>query len=249
MKLLWWFALLSLVFMFGSVALVLQLHMASPEHPRWMNPSVPLRFTSPHEAVNTAAPTTIASILQSTEQANIVDGPVMSHLLDSASQVQRSNDVAITASMRVANDMSLSLSSALSAINERVRVFGDNGRFNLAPDRVIIVVMTYARPGYVERLLKSLSAVEGGCFKILHLFVMNLTMQCGAGIDETTLIVSTDGYNRDIAHVVDRVRFMHTKQVFFPASPHLFLHMHPGTDPRDCGRDFPPQEQKKSGDV
>ncbi len=58
------------------------------------------------------------------------------------------------------NRLSLSLAESLKSTNEHTPHY-DGHAFTLAPDRVIIVVMTYARPGYVQRLLESLAAVDG----------------------------------------------------------------------------------------
>lgn len=72
-----------------------------------------------------------------------------------------------TAATDTTNALSLSLAAALSTMNERAAPSWDSTHFKLAPDRVVLVVMTYARPGYVERLLRSLAHVEGSsCFLI-----------------------------------------------------------------------------------
>lgn len=130
----------------------------------------------------------------------------------------------------VVNGQSLAMSAALEQLNEAARAsFGLPlfGRPELAPDRVVLLIMTYSRTGYVRRLLESLSR--------------------SVDIQETEVIVSTDGYNKDLAEVIRRVTTFPVRQVFFPASPHLFPSMHPGRDPRDCGRDATREEQEKSG--
>ncbi len=146
-------------------------------------------------------------------------------------QLLRSRAADSAPGMEVVNDQSLSLSQALAQLNDVARAAvglpAGSDKPELAADRVVLVVMAFSRTGYVERLLRSLALVEG--------------------IAETEILISTDGYNKDLPAVIAQFSFCPIRQVFFPASPHLFPAMHPGADPRDCARDAPVEQQERSG--
>ena len=145
-------------------------------------------------------------------------------------QLLRSRAAASASGTEAVNDQSLSLSQTLAQLNDVARAaFGLPAPERAEPsaDRVVLVIMTYSRTGYVERLLRSLALVEG--------------------IGETEVLVSTDGYNKDLPPAIAHFSACPIRQVYFPASPHLFLAMHPGSDPRDCPRDAPVTDQERSG--
>ncbi|OIV98864.1 hypothetical protein TanjilG_21199 [Lupinus angustifolius] len=85
---------------------------------------------------------------------------------------------------------------------------------NLGKDRIVIVLYVHNRPQYLRVVVDSLSRVEG--------------------INETLLIVSHDGYFKDMHKIIDRIRFCQVKQIYAPYSPHLFPDSFPGVSPRDC---------------
>ncbi|MED6206904.1 Alpha-1,6-mannosyl-glycoprotein 2-beta-N-acetylglucosaminyltransferase [Stylosanthes scabra] len=85
---------------------------------------------------------------------------------------------------------------------------------NLSKDRIIVVLYVHNRPLYLKIVIDSLSQV--------------------AGINETLLIVSHDGYFEDMNKIIDGIRFCQVKQIFAPYSPHLFLDTFPGVSAHDC---------------
>ncbi|KAM0937543.1 putative alpha-1,6-mannosyl-glycoprotein 2-beta-N-acetylglucosaminyltransferase [Dioscorea sansibarensis] len=85
---------------------------------------------------------------------------------------------------------------------------------NLAKDHIKIALYVHNRPQYLKVVVQSLSAVEG--------------------IGETLLIVSHDGYYREMDEIVQGIKFCQVKQIFAPYSPHLFPDSFPGVAPGDC---------------
>ncbi|KAJ0963539.1 hypothetical protein J5N97_028661 [Dioscorea zingiberensis] len=85
---------------------------------------------------------------------------------------------------------------------------------NLAKDHIKIVLYVHNRPQYLQVVVRSLSAVEG--------------------IGETLLIVSHDGYYKEMDEIVQGIKFCQVKQIFAPYSPHLFPDSFPGVVPGDC---------------
>ncbi|KAL2474471.1 beta-1 [Abeliophyllum distichum] len=84
----------------------------------------------------------------------------------------------------------------------------------LAKDHIVIVLYVHNRPQYLQAVVNSLSQV--------------------AGISETLLIVSHDGYFDEMNKIVDGIKFCRVKQIFAPFSPHVFPDSFPGTSPTDC---------------
>ncbi|XP_042477370.1 alpha-1,6-mannosyl-glycoprotein 2-beta-N-acetylglucosaminyltransferase [Macadamia integrifolia] len=85
---------------------------------------------------------------------------------------------------------------------------------NLTKDHITIVLYVHNRPQYLQVVVKSLSTVEG--------------------INETLLIVSHDGYFKEMNKIVEGIQFCQVKQIFAPYSPHLFPDSFPGVSPQDC---------------
>ncbi|KAH6772811.1 beta-1 [Perilla frutescens var. hirtella] len=91
---------------------------------------------------------------------------------------------------------------------------------NLAKDHIVIVLYVHNRPNYLRIVVDSLSRV--------------------AGINETLLIVSHDGYFEEMSKIVESIRFCLVKQIFAPYSPHIFPSSFPGVSSFDCkGKDDP----------
>lgn len=91
---------------------------------------------------------------------------------------------------------------------------------NLAKDHILIVLYVHNRPHYLRIVVDSLSRV--------------------AGINETLLIVSHDGYFEEMSRIVKSIRFCLVKQIFAPYSPHIFPSSFPGVSRFDCkGKDDP----------
>ncbi|GMH12563.1 hypothetical protein Nepgr_014404 [Nepenthes gracilis] len=89
---------------------------------------------------------------------------------------------------------------------------------NLAKDHIVIVLYVHNRPQYLKVVVESLSHVEG--------------------INETLLIVSHDGFFKEMNEIVEGIRFCQVKQIFAPYSPHIFENSFPGASPKDCkGKD------------
>ncbi|KAL6540500.1 Alpha-1,6-mannosyl-glycoprotein 2-beta-N-acetylglucosaminyltransferase [Orobanche minor] len=84
----------------------------------------------------------------------------------------------------------------------------------LAKDHIVIVLYVHNRPRYLQVVVDSLSRVEG--------------------VNETLLIVSHDGYFREMNEIVESIRFCQVKPIFAPFSPHLFDNSFPGVSPNDC---------------
>ncbi|KAL0383569.1 UNVERIFIED_CONTAM: Alpha-1,6-mannosyl-glycoprotein 2-beta-N-acetylglucosaminyltransferase [Sesamum calycinum] len=84
----------------------------------------------------------------------------------------------------------------------------------LAEDHIVIVLYVHNRPQYLRVALDSLSHV--------------------AGINETLLIVSHDGYFEGMNKIVESIKFCQVKQIFAPYSPHIFSNSFPGISPFDC---------------
>ncbi|PIN16690.1 N-acetylglucosaminyltransferase [Handroanthus impetiginosus] len=90
----------------------------------------------------------------------------------------------------------------------------------LAKDHIVIVLYVHNRPQYLQIVVNSLSQV--------------------AGISETLLIVSHDGYFEEMNKIVKSIKFCQVKQIFAPYSPHIFANGFPGVSPFDCkGKDDP----------
>ncbi|GAV79190.1 MGAT2 domain-containing protein [Cephalotus follicularis] len=85
---------------------------------------------------------------------------------------------------------------------------------NLAKDRIVVVLYVHNRPQYLQVVVHSLSRV--------------------AGISETLLIVSHDGYFGEMNKIVEGIKFCQVKQIFAPYSPHVFHDSFPGVSPDDC---------------
>lgn len=91
---------------------------------------------------------------------------------------------------------------------------------NLTKDHIIIVLYVHNRPSYLRIVVDSLSRV--------------------AGINETLLIVSHDGYFEEMSNIVENITFCLVKQIFAPYSPHIFPTTFPGVSSYDCkGRSDP----------
>ncbi|XP_047334381.1 alpha-1,6-mannosyl-glycoprotein 2-beta-N-acetylglucosaminyltransferase [Impatiens glandulifera] len=85
---------------------------------------------------------------------------------------------------------------------------------NLAKNHITIVLYVHNRPQYLGVVIESLSRV--------------------IGISETLLIVSHDGYFKEMNKIVNAIRFCQVKQIFAPYSPHLFNNTFPSTSRKDC---------------
>lgn len=85
---------------------------------------------------------------------------------------------------------------------------------SLAKDHITIVLYVHNRPHYLRVVVESLSRV--------------------VGISETLLIVSHDGYFKEMDKIVKGIRFCQVKQIFAPYSPHVFPKSFPGVSPSDC---------------
>ncbi|XP_031492777.1 alpha-1,6-mannosyl-glycoprotein 2-beta-N-acetylglucosaminyltransferase isoform X1 [Nymphaea colorata] len=84
----------------------------------------------------------------------------------------------------------------------------------LKEGHVSIVLYVHNRPQYLRAVVDSLSKVEG--------------------IAETLLLVSHDGYFKEMNSIIEGIRFCQVKQIFAPYSPHLFPDSFPGTSSGDC---------------
>ncbi|GKV35442.1 hypothetical protein SLEP1_g43705 [Rubroshorea leprosula] len=85
---------------------------------------------------------------------------------------------------------------------------------NLAKDHIIIVLYVHNRPQYLQVVVQMLSQL--------------------AGINETLLIVSHDGYFEEMNEIVEGIKFCQVKQIFAPYSPHIFSNSFPGVSSNDC---------------
>ena len=97
----------------------------------------------------------------------------------------------------------------------------------LAEDHITIVLYVHNRPQYLRVVVESLSRV--------------------AGIGETLLIVSHDGYFDGMNKIVEGIRFCQVKQIFAPYSPHIFNNTFPGVSPTDCKDKDDPVKQHCEG--
>ncbi len=97
---------------------------------------------------------------QQQQQQQQQSDPLIAFLRSNAHDVLSHATASASPWVRDMNRLSLSLAESLKSINEHTPHI-DGPAFTLAPDRVVIVIMTYARPGYVQRLLESLAVVEG----------------------------------------------------------------------------------------
>ncbi|CAI0383495.1 unnamed protein product [Linum tenue] len=85
----------------------------------------------------------------------------------------------------------------------------------LADDHITIVLYVHNRPQYLKVVVDSLSKV--------------------VGISETLLVVSHDGYFKQMNKIVESIKFCQVKQIFAPYSPHVFYSKgFPGVSPADC---------------
>jgi alpha-1,6-mannosyl-glycoprotein beta-1,2-N-acetylglucosaminyltransferase len=91
------------------------------------------------------------------------------------------------------------------------------------------VLYVHNRPKYLDNVVKSLSQVNG--------------------ISETLLIVSHDGYFREMDNIIQGIRFCQVKQIFAPYSPHLFPDSFPGVSPGDCQDKDNPTERNCQGNT
>ncbi|GAB4851922.1 Alpha-1,6-mannosyl-glycoprotein 2-beta-N-acetylglucosaminyltransferase [Ancistrocladus abbreviatus] len=85
---------------------------------------------------------------------------------------------------------------------------------SLAKDHIVIVLYVHNRPQYLKVVVESLSRV--------------------VGINETLLIVSHDGYFKEMNDIVEGIRYCQVKQIFAPYSPHIFPDSFPGASSKDC---------------
>ncbi|KAL3623770.1 Alpha-1,6-mannosyl-glycoprotein 2-beta-N-acetylglucosaminyltransferase [Castilleja foliolosa] len=97
----------------------------------------------------------------------------------------------------------------------------------LAKNHIVIVLYVHNRPQYLRLVVDSLSRVEG--------------------ISETLLIVSHDGYFKEMNKIVEDIKFCQVKQIFAPFSPHLFDNSFPGVSLNDCKEKDNPVEKKCEG--
>lgn len=98
---------------------------------------------------------------------------------------------------------------------------------NLPNNRIVVVLYVHNRPQYLRLAIDSLSRV--------------------AGISETLLIVSHDGYYAEMNEIVKSIRFCQVKQIFAPYSPHIFPNSFPGISPLDCKSREDPTRTKCEG--
>ncbi|KAI3471581.1 hypothetical protein Pfo_028231 [Paulownia fortunei] len=94
-------------------------------------------------------------------------------------------------------------------------------------DHIVIVLYVHNRPQYLRVVVDSLSRV--------------------AGISETLLIVSHDGYFEEMNKIVESIKFCQVKQIFAPYSPHIFPNRFPGVSPFDCKDKDDPAKMKCKG--
>eukprot|EP00897_Mesotaenium_endlicherianum_P009209 jgi/Mesen1/8316/ME000457S07513 len=90
----------------------------------------------------------------------------------------------------------------------------NSARHRLADERVVIVLYVHNRPRYLQLTLEGLSRV--------------------AGISETLLVVSHDGFYEEMDELVRSIAFCQVKQIYSPFSPHLFVDEFPARAPGDC---------------
>ncbi|GAB4859330.1 Alpha-1,6-mannosyl-glycoprotein 2-beta-N-acetylglucosaminyltransferase [Ancistrocladus abbreviatus] len=98
---------------------------------------------------------------------------------------------------------------------------------SLAKDHIVIVLYVHNRPQYLKVVIDSLSHVEG--------------------INETLLLVSHDGYFKEMNEIVEGIRFCQVKQIFAPYSPHVFADSFPGVSLKDCKDKDDPVEKNCEG--
>ncbi|KAG9443480.1 hypothetical protein H6P81_014820 [Aristolochia fimbriata] len=99
----------------------------------------------------------------------------------------------------------------------------------LAKGHIKIVLYVHNRPQYLQLVVDSLSKVEG--------------------IGETLLVVSHDGYFKEMNDIVERINFCQVKQIFAPYSPHIFPNSFPGVSQGDCQEKDNPQEKSCKGNA
>ncbi|KAL8041489.1 hypothetical protein ABFX02_10G168300 [Erythranthe guttata] len=85
---------------------------------------------------------------------------------------------------------------------------------NLADNHIIIVLYVHNRPQYLQIAIDSLSKVSG--------------------IEETLLIISHDGYFKEMNKIIESIKFCQVKQIFAPFSPHIYPTRFPGSSKFDC---------------
>ncbi|EYU20731.1 hypothetical protein MIMGU_mgv1a026909mg, partial [Erythranthe guttata] len=97
----------------------------------------------------------------------------------------------------------------------------------LAKNHIVIVLYVHNRPQYLQVAIDSLSKV--------------------VGISETLLIISHDGYYKEMNKIVEKIKFCQVKQIFAPYSPHIFPNSFPGVSPNDCKDKEDPARNKCKG--
>ncbi|KAL7134137.1 hypothetical protein ABFS83_11G007100 [Erythranthe nasuta] len=97
----------------------------------------------------------------------------------------------------------------------------------LAKNHIVIVLYVHNRPQYLQVAVDSLSKV--------------------VGISETLLIISHDGYYKEMNKIVEKIKFCQVKQIFAPYSPHIFPNSFPGVSPNDCKDKEDPARNKCKG--
>lgn len=123
------------------------------------------------------------------------------------------------------------IKEAVYKINHEQRVWNihlwnEVSEDTLPPSTPIIVVQIHNRGKYLEGLIYSLSCVRG--------------------IEQSLLVFSHDVWDDEINSLIRRrVSFVPYLQIFYPFSLQLYPNTFPGSDPRDCPRDMPPQEAVK----
>lgn len=100
---------------------------------------------------------------------------------------------------------------------------------SLKKDHIKIVLYVHNRPQYLKIVVESLSQVQG--------------------IGETLLIVSHDGYFKEMNTIIEGIRFCQVKQIFAPYSPHLFPNSFPGVSPGDCQEKDDPRVKNCEGNA
>lgn len=162
-----WIGLASVLLVFFSGTIVIQLYRqanrGTPVLPVSRAPTLPvIRSTLTTRAALASATTTSAPVTKHLPLLQHPD-PLIAYLRSNARDLVESTATPsppVPAWVHSTNRLSLALAESLKSTNEHTPHY-DGPAFTLAPDRVIIVIMTYARPGYVQRLLESLAAVDG----------------------------------------------------------------------------------------
>ena len=94
-------------------------------------------------------------------------------------------------------------------------------------DSVVIVIQAHARANFLAELLRSLRAAKG--------------------IEEATLVVSTDLFDDDIERQIGTIDFCRYHRIHFPFAMQLYPSSFPGEDANDCPRDLSRDEAESRG--